>query len=120
DQQASFVTATETVEVIHGLPEFVLSDRQVFDEFRSVHQNAVDHRLHAAAAFVVLEAAGFLEEVLHVLGVGNFYSHGSGLIFVIIVTGLTDRGMPGLERNQLSSSRIEDGWRHSGLTSISM
>src|SRR5690606_9304429 len=37
NQQTSLITATQTVDVIHRLPELVLSDFQVFDDLRSVH-----------------------------------------------------------------------------------
>ncbi len=80
DQQAGFVATAETVDVVHRLPELVLGDFQVFDDPCGVRQDAVDHRLQAAATRVVVEAAGFLEELLHVVGVGDFHSHGSGLV----------------------------------------
>ena len=79
-QQARLVATTETVDVVHRLPELVLGDFQLFDDLRGVDQDAVDHRLQAAIAGVVVEAAGFLEELLDGIGVRDFHSHGSGLI----------------------------------------
>src|SRR5690606_23754514 len=41
NQQTCLITATQTVEVIHRLPELILSNFQVFDDLRGIHQNAI-------------------------------------------------------------------------------
>ncbi len=80
DQQPCLVAAAQTIQVVHRFPELILGDFQILDDLRGIDQDAVDHRLHAAAAFVIVEAAGFLEELLDFRGMGDFHSHGSGLV----------------------------------------
>ena len=82
-QQPGFRAAAQAVEIVHGLPEFIFSDVQVFDDSGAVLQDAQDDAFQARVAVIAGKTCGFLEEALDDFGVGNFHGHGAHLILFL-------------------------------------
>ena len=82
-QQPGFRASAQTVEIIHRLPEFILADVEVFDNFGTVLQDPQDDAFQAWVAVVTGKAGGFFEEALDGSGMGNFHGHGAHLILFL-------------------------------------
>ncbi|KPW98456.1 hypothetical protein ALO50_200146 [Pseudomonas syringae pv. cerasicola] len=109
DQQTGFLTAAKHVEVIDGFPELFRRNAQVFDDFYRLGQHPVHNAFHPRAATRLVKAASLIEELLHIVGLGNAYAHGLFLIGVhCCFVGV------GLKRYELSG-RL-DGWKTGACT----
>ncbi|MCY1451961.1 hypothetical protein D9M71_688540 [compost metagenome] len=92
-QQACLVTAAQAVEVVHGVPELVLGDFQVFDQASGVLQHTQNDLLEARVSFGMVQASHPVEEGLNVGSVGNFHGHRAYLVLFLsgIQVRISDR-----------------------------
>ncbi len=118
-EQAELGLAAQGVEQVDGGPVLLLGDVEVVDQLEQVGDQAMHDLLGALVAALLVEAGDGLQEVLDLGGVENLHGH-DRLSSIVIWSAPAGESWRDSSVTQESSSRMEDGWRHSGLTLISM
>ncbi|MNC36508.1 hypothetical protein D3C75_850320 [compost metagenome] len=91
-QQTGFLVGAHAIEVVHGFPEFVVTDFKVLNQPRGVLDNAQDDLLETTVALVIIDPGHFIEKILDVSSVGDFHGHGCYPI-LLLLNGSTIVGM---------------------------
>src|SRR5690606_22882256 len=130
--QRRLIVLAQLADIVDRGPELFRSHVEVLDHLEDVAHDAVNDLLGARFASFSVLASIFVQQFLYFLCVLCLYGHDLFLVLVLVwITSLElaissgggatlSAGTRGSALPQRSSSWMDDGWRHSGATVMSM
>src|SRR5690606_23254393 len=131
-QQCCLVVLAQLAYIIDRGPEFLRSHVEVLDQLEDIAHEAVNDLLQASIATFGVQARYLVQQFFYFFGMHGLDGHDFFLVLVLVwITSLElaissgggatlSAGTRGSALAQRSSSWMDEGWRHSGATLMSM